>query len=53
MVSALRRAGCEPGGRRALLLGAGGAGSAVALALIEAGVATLAIVDIDANDATG
>jgi shikimate dehydrogenase len=46
-VTALRRAGCEPGGRRALVVGAGGAGSAVALALIEAGVATLAIADID------
>ena len=36
MVAALRKAGCEPAGRRALLAGAGGAGSAVALALIEA-----------------
>src|SRR5262249_58589448 len=36
MVAALRRAGCEPGGRRALVIGAGGAGSAVALAPIEA-----------------
>src|ERR1700736_3441471 len=34
MVAALRRAGCEPAGRRALVVGAGGAGSAVALALI-------------------
>src|SRR5215470_10713905 len=47
MVAALRRAGCEPGGRRALVIGAGGAGSAVALALIEAGVATLAVADVD------
>ena len=49
MVAALRRAGCEPGGRRALVIGAGGAGSAVALALIEAGVATLAVADVDAK----
>jgi shikimate dehydrogenase len=48
-VAALRRAGCEPGGRRALVVGAGGAGSAVALALIEAGVATLAVGDVDAK----
>ena len=47
MVAALRRAGCEPGGRRALVIGAGGAGSAVALALIEAGVSRLAVVDTD------
>src|SRR5579864_6403311 len=46
-VAALRRAGCEPGGRRALVIGAGGAGSAVALALIEAGVSTLAVADTD------
>jgi shikimate dehydrogenase len=49
MVTALRRAGCEPGGRRALVIGAGGAGSAVALALIEAGVSVLAITDVDAG----
>jgi shikimate dehydrogenase len=48
-VGALRQAGCEPGGRRALLVGAGGAGSAVALALIEAGVATLVVADRDAG----
>jgi shikimate dehydrogenase len=47
MVAALRRAGCEPGGRRALVVGAGGAGSAVALALIEGGVSMLAIADTD------
>jgi shikimate dehydrogenase len=47
MVAALRRAGCEPGGRRALVIGAGGAGSAVALALIEAGLSTLAVADTD------
>jgi shikimate dehydrogenase len=49
MVAALRRAGCEPGGLHALVIGAGGAGSAVALALIEAGVATLAVADVDAK----
>jgi shikimate dehydrogenase len=53
MVAALRRAGCEPGGRRALVIGAGGAGSAVALALIEAGVAKLFVKDIDATRRDG
>jgi shikimate dehydrogenase len=49
MVAELRQAGCEFDGRRALLVGAGGAGSAVALALIDAGVATLAIAEVDAE----
>jgi shikimate dehydrogenase len=47
MVAALRRAGFKPAGKRALVIGAGGAGSAVALALIEAEVATLAVADVD------
>jgi shikimate dehydrogenase len=49
MVAALRKAGCAFEGRRALLVGAGGAGSAVALALIEAGVAALAVAEVDAE----
>jgi len=40
-------AGCRFEGRRALLIGAGGAGSAIALALLERGVATLAVHDSD------
>jgi shikimate dehydrogenase len=52
-VAALRRAGCEPGGRRALVIGAGGAGSAVALALIEAGVAKLFVMDVDRERRSG
>jgi shikimate dehydrogenase len=47
LVAALRRAGCDPAGRRALVVGAGGAGSAVALALVEAGVAALTVSDLD------
>jgi shikimate dehydrogenase len=47
-VAALRGAGCDPAGRRALLVGAGGAGAAIALALLESGVAALAIHDADA-----
>ena len=47
-VAALRRAGGEPKGRRALLVGAGGAGSAIAAELLASGVAALAIHDADA-----
>ncbi len=46
-VAGLRKAGCEPRGRRALLVGAGGAGSAIAHALVDAGVASLAIHEAD------
>jgi shikimate dehydrogenase len=42
-VSAIRAAGCEPRGLCALLVGAGGAASAIALELIASGVAELAI----------
>lgn len=44
-VDAARAKGIEPKGMRALLVGAGGAGSAIALALVEAGVRELAIHD--------
>ncbi len=44
-LDAARNAGFEPEGKRALLVGAGGAGSAIALALVDAGVAELAIHD--------
>jgi shikimate dehydrogenase len=47
-VTALRTNGCEPLGKRVLLVGAGGAGSAIAHALVEAGAALLAIHDPDA-----
>lgn len=46
-VDGLRRAGCEPRGKRALLVGAGGAGSAIAHALVDAGVASLALHEAD------
>jgi shikimate dehydrogenase len=49
MAAAIEKAGCKLKGRRALLIGAGGAGSAVALALLEAGVAQLAIAEVDAT----
>jgi len=46
-VQGIRTAGCRPEGKRALLVGAGGAGSAIALALLDAGVESLAIHDGD------
>lgn len=46
-VIGLRAAGIEPKGRKVLLVGAGGAGSAVAFAMAEAGVAGLTIFDVD------
>jgi shikimate dehydrogenase len=44
-LGAARAKGIDPRGMRALLVGAGGAGSAIALALIEAGVSELAVHD--------
>jgi shikimate dehydrogenase len=46
-VAGLRKAGCEPKGKRALLVGAGGAGSAIAHALVDAGVSALALHEAD------
>lgn len=46
-VTALRKNGFDPLNKRALLVGAGGAGSAIAHALVEAGVNVLAIHDPD------
>lgn len=46
-VSALQKAGCTLEGRRAVLAGAGGAGSAIAHALVLAGVSELAIHEMD------
>lgn len=46
-VAGLRLQGCEPRGKRALLVGAGGAGSAIAHALVDAGVSALALHDAD------
>ena len=48
-VGAARAKGIDPKGMRALLVGAGGAGSAIALALVEAGVSELAIHDSSAE----
>ena len=46
-VAAIRAKGGEPKGKSALLIGAGGAGSAIGLGLVDAGVASLAIHDED------
>jgi shikimate dehydrogenase len=45
-VAALARNGCSPAGARCLVVGAGGAGSAITLALAAAGARELAIHDI-------
>jgi shikimate dehydrogenase len=46
-VSALRQQNFDPAGRRCAVIGAGGAGRAIAHALAEVGAASLAVVDID------
>lgn len=48
-LGAARAKGVDPRGMRALLVGAGGAGSAIALGLVEAGVRELAIHDSSAE----
>lgn len=48
-VTAMQHKACTPAGKRALLAGAGGAGSAIAHALVLAGVRELAIHDPDAQ----
>lgn len=48
-VSAMVDNGCAPEGKKVLLVGAGGAGSAIAHALVMAGVRELAIHDEDAT----
>jgi shikimate dehydrogenase len=51
-VAALTDAGCDLTGKRALLVGAGGAGSAIGHALVSAGLASLDIRDNDAARTT-
>lgn len=46
-VQAMRDKACSPEGKKALLVGAGGAGSAIAQALVLAGISELAIHDTD------
>jgi shikimate dehydrogenase len=46
-VAALKRSGFDPRGKRALQVGAGGAGSALALSLCMEGVSALSLCDTD------
>lgn len=48
-VKALDHFGFDPCGKRALLVGAGGAGAAIAVSLAERGLARLSLHDIDAG----
>lgn len=48
MVGGIRSQGGDPKGRKCLLVGAGGAGMAIAEALLQEGVSELAIHDVDA-----
>lgn len=48
-VTAAKTRGGDPNGKRALLVGAGGAGSAIGLALLDAGVTALAVHDGDSQ----
>jgi shikimate dehydrogenase len=52
-INAVRRHGFEPRGKRALIVGAGGAGSAIAWSLCENGITSLALADLDAARALG
>lgn len=52
LVRGLGKADVRLAGRRVMLIGAGGAGSAVAVALADAGIAALTIFDVDADKAT-
>ncbi|HKX08216.1 MAG TPA: shikimate dehydrogenase [Stellaceae bacterium] len=52
LVTAVRKAGHRLEGRRALLIGAGGVGSAIGVALAEAGAASITISDVQATRAT-
>ncbi len=45
-IGALRRAGFEPAGKRAVIVGAGGAARAAVFALLEAGAADILVFDI-------
>jgi len=50
-LTAARQQGFEPEGQKALVLGAGGAGSAIACSLCEAGLAELVLSDLDSQRA--
>lgn len=47
LVGAIRQTGFDPKGKRAMVLGAGGAGSAIADAIAEAGAAAVMVFDLE------
>jgi shikimate dehydrogenase len=47
LVAGLRTRGHDPAGRRALIVGVGGAGTAIAFALADAGASEVAVFDLD------
>jgi shikimate dehydrogenase len=47
LVGAVRQTGFDPKGKRAMVLGAGGAGSAIADAIAEAGASAVTVFDLD------
>ena len=49
MLGGIRAQGGEPAGKKTMLVGAGGAGMAIAQGLLDAGVSELAIHDVDAT----
>jgi shikimate dehydrogenase len=51
LVGAVRQAGLDPKGARAMVIGAGGAGSAIVDAIAEAGAVNITIFDLDQNKA--
>jgi shikimate dehydrogenase len=51
LVGAVRHAGFDPKGKRAMVLGAGGAGSAIVNAIAEAGAAAVTVFDLDRGKA--
>lgn len=51
LVGAVRQTGFDPKGKRAMVLGAGGAGSAIADAIAEAGAAAVTVFDLDRGKA--
>jgi shikimate dehydrogenase len=52
-VRGIKRKGFEPKGRRALVVGAGGVGCAIAASLAAAGVLEMEVFDVHAESATG
>ena len=52
-VRGVRRKGFEPAGRRALVVGSGGVGSAIAASLAQAGVSALGLFDVNEASAQG